>query len=63
MPHDLNGDELKPGDRVLMEFRVKSVHATEELCNVDLESVQPFYPHRDQYTTLSAVNTRQVRKA
>ena len=61
MPHDKNGIVLQPGDRVTMEFTVKQVHATEELCNVSLESVEPFYPN-DTPTLLSAVNTRQVVK-
>jgi len=61
MPHDKNGILLAPGDRVTMEFTVKAVHATEDLCNVDLESVEPFYPH-DTPSLLSAVNTRQLVK-
>ena len=37
--HDHNGTPLKVGDKVMVEFLVKEVHATEEYCNLTLESV------------------------
>lgn len=36
MPHDKNGAELKPGDRVLVEFTVKDVFPGAETCEVSL---------------------------
>ena len=60
MPHDRDGIEVKPGDRVLVECVVKAVHSTADYCNVDLETVSPM-PPRDTSTMLT-MNTRQVRK-
>jgi len=39
MPHDSNGQPLKPGDRVTLEFEVKSISPSENACNVTLETV------------------------
>lgn len=61
MPHDKHDQELLAGDRVTVEFIVKSVCAGENHCNVNLESVEGMPP--DGYkTTLSAINTRQTVK-
>jgi hypothetical protein len=62
MPHDVNGIELKVGDRVTIEFVVKEVHMTEEYCNVRLKSILPMPPYTDQFIDLMAVNTRQTKK-
>ena len=61
MPHDRNGLVVAPGDIVTMKFRVKNVHANEDFCNCDLESIE-MMPGNRQPTTLSAVNTRQVER-
>lgn len=61
MPHDLDGNLLVPGDIVSMDFKIKAIHNTEEYCNMELESVLNLWPSSNP-TTLSAVNTKQVRK-
>lgn len=61
MPHDKNGELLKVGDHVTMEFKVKEIHNTEDYCNVNLESVEGMPPLGTK-TSLGAVNTRQVIK-
>jgi hypothetical protein len=58
MPHDMNGNLLKPGDRVSMWFDVKVVQTGDEYCNLTLESVEPMYPGNSK-TGLS-VNAKQV---
>lgn len=37
--HDKNGTELKVGDTVMIPAVVNALYATEEYCNVALESV------------------------
>lgn len=59
MPHDKNGRELKEGDIVNMQFKVREVSQLENYCNCSLESVLPLYPGNGS-TVLSGVNTRQV---
>lgn len=39
MPHDCFGNELKAGDRVYMEFRVKEVFPGQDACNVNLVAI------------------------
>lgn len=58
MPHDLNGNLLKVGDRVTVEFEVVTVYPTEELCNCTLATVEPMYP--GEYKTSLTINTRQA---
>lgn len=60
MPHDMNGTELKVGDRVLIEFVIKEIHLTEEYCNCNLDSVIPMYPSRN--TSSIVINTKQCEK-
>lgn len=62
MPHDAKGRLIEVGDTVLMPFRVKMVHAGEDFCNCDLQSIYPM-PGDGSRTSLSAVNTRQVLRA
>lgn len=62
MPHDKFGSVVHDGDEVLIRFRVKKVHASEEACNVDLVSVESMPPYPDSFIQLSAVNTRQTEK-
>lgn len=59
MPHDANGQTLKAGDRVTMEFEVTEVTELDNYCNISLESVLPIYPGTGK-TALHAVNSRQV---
>jgi len=63
MPHDAKGRELKPGDLVLVPFHVKAVHATEDFCNVDLETCATMPPEHRHKTSLSAINTQMVLRA
>jgi hypothetical protein len=44
MPHDRNGEALKPGDQVLVPCVVKEVHGSSDFCNVSLETIQPEHP-------------------
>jgi deoxycytidylate deaminase len=60
MPHDRDGVEVKPGDRVLMECVVREVMSTEDYCNVNLETVSVMPPRENP--TMLTLNTRQVRK-
>lgn len=62
MPHDVNGVELKVGDRVTIEFEVKEVYLTEDFCNLKLRSMLSMPPYRDSCIDLSAVNSRQTVK-
>ena len=41
MPHDQNGRELKPGDRVTVEFEVANVYPGAEQCNITLTRAVP----------------------
>lgn len=60
MPHDVNNQEIKVGDHVLVECVVTNVYATDnnEYCNVNLATVHPMPP----YTVPNnlTLNTRQV---
>ncbi len=60
MPHDANDQELKIGDRVVVECTVASLEPGTEYCNVTLQTDRPMPP----YTTPSSIilNTKQVRK-
>ena len=62
MPHDLKGNELRPGDMVSMDFKVKMVTNSEDFCNVTLESCLPMTPGGVDRLTISQVNTKQVVK-
>lgn len=63
MPHDAKGRELKPGDLVVVPFRVKSVQQTEEYCNLELETCATMPPEHKFKTNLSAINTKMVLRA
>ncbi len=62
MPHDKFNALVEVGDEVIIRFRVKAVHSTEEFCNTDLESLETMPPYTDSFIKLSAVNTRQCEK-
>ena len=40
MPHDKNGVELQPGDKVLVEMTVREVYPGAEMCNVSLQRTE-----------------------
>lgn len=56
--HDFAGRPLAVGDRVLVPFKITSVSANDEYCNVTLETEAVMFPS-DRKTTLTA-NTKQV---
>lgn len=58
MPHDIDGKKIKPGDVVIVRFKVKVVHETEEYCNIDLETCLSIYPSNNKSTL--TLNTKQV---
>jgi len=61
MPHDKRGRLIEAGDIVSVQFRVLSVCANDDYCNVSLETVDGMPPSGNK-TQLSAINTRQVEK-
>lgn len=60
MPHDKNGTLLQVGDVVIIEAVVKEIYASEEYCNVRMETVNPMPPYKDG--TGITLNTKQVEK-
>jgi len=60
--HDRKGRNLSQGDIVLIPARVKEVMATDDYCNVMLESVFGRRPD-DQKETIYAINTGVVLRA
>lgn len=61
--HDCKGRELKVGDTVLVPCVVKQTVATEDFCNVTVETIAGMPPEHKSLTTVSALNTRQVIRA
>ncbi len=61
MPHDANGNLLRPGDLVNIPATVIAVYQGGEFCNADLEfeHIMPGRTTKDRY---AAINTRQVVK-
>jgi hypothetical protein len=57
MPHDKDGVELKPGDRVAMEFTVRDVFPGAETCNIAL--VRELPEEQSVHVTCQA---KQVKK-
>lgn len=60
MPHDLNGRELKIGDRVMVECEIISLGTTEEACNCTAVPVEK--PVGSSYIPHIVLNTGQVFK-
>lgn len=60
MPHDLNGNLLMFGDRVLVEFEVTSVGQEGPFCNVSLKTVEKM-PGNGEASHL-VVNAKMVNK-
>lgn len=58
--HDKFGRELKAGDKVLIPCVVKETYATEEYCNVALETIDPMPPYEAKNAIV--LNTKQVVK-
>ena len=60
--HDAKGRELKAGDAVLVPMKVKETMATEDYCNVVLESIYGRRPDGLK-ETVGAINTGVVLRA
>jgi len=58
MPHTKTGEEIKVGDRVIVEFKVKSLTLDENYCNVTLETVEPMFP--GEYNIGLTLNAKQI---
>lgn len=59
MPHDLNGKELKVGDRVVIPAIVTAIHPSRDYCNLDVQFEHPMPPYRER-TRFAALNSRQA---
>ncbi len=63
MPHDAKGNELRPGDKVVIPATVITVFQGEDglycNCNLELEYCMPPYTEKSTY---SSINTKQVVK-
>ena len=60
MPHDMNGNVLKVGDRVLIPAIVKTIQMSEDYCNLTAESTERM-PGNDSLSTFN-INTKQCAK-
>ena len=58
MPHTRDGKVIQPGDIIYLPCKVLNVHAAEEFCNVDVETIEVM-PGNGYPSRFSAVNTRQ----
>lgn len=56
--HDVNGAELRKGDRVLVEMEVTMVSADQDYCNVTVQTVHGM-PGNGTKSSMT-VNTRQI---
>lgn len=61
MPHDKNGNQLSPGDNVIVRATVVRVDAGEDYCNIQLETVEPMFP--GEHKSAITLNAKQVEKA
>jgi hypothetical protein len=57
--HDANGTRLQAGDKVMLPCVITELHATEEFCNVSLETELGRRPD-GQKERFSAINTAQM---
>ena len=63
--HDRNGTELKVGDVVTVRYRITSVQAFSDYCNISAESVEGRKPdgYKEQFSGNAAVCVLQERPA
>lgn len=62
--HDAKGRELKVGDFVMIPCRVKAIHASEDFCNVQLQSIATIPGTQPaSHSDFGAINTQQVLRA
>jgi hypothetical protein len=59
--HDRKGNELKVGDRVIIEGQITSLSATEDYCNVSVRSLFGRRPDGSA-ETFQAINTAVLEK-
>ena len=59
MPHDVNGNLLRVGDKVNVPCVVESIAVTEEYCNATLKTVH-LMPPNNTSSFICSVNTKQV---
>ncbi len=59
--HDCKGRELKPGDTVLVPFKITQTYATEEFCNASLETIASMFSGTAKSSL--TVNTQQIIRA
>lgn len=55
--HDVNGAEIKKGDRVLVEFEVADLYPGNDACNVSLCAV---HAQSSGYKPTLTLNTKQI---
>jgi hypothetical protein len=60
MPHDRDGAELKPGDRVSIPCVVDRVNPGTDYCNVTVHTESNCFP--GDYPTVVRLNSQQVVK-
>lgn len=61
MPHDACGNELNPGDEVIVRCRVTQITSNgSDYCNVALETVEPMFP--GEYKTSISLNAKQTER-
>lgn len=58
MPHCRLGQELKVGDKVIIEGVVEAVQTAEDYCNVTIRTAHPMPPYTEG--TALTLNTKQV---
>jgi hypothetical protein len=58
MPHDINGNLLKVGDKVIIPATVTAVQAGEEYCNLSVEYDYSMPPYTSKMS--GTFNTKQV---
>ena len=60
MPHDRDGNELKPGDKVVIHGTVRSV-CPGEFCNIEFVTDETM-PGNGEPSVIAAINAKQVVK-
>lgn len=58
VPHDMNGRNLRVGDRVTVACVVTAIQPGPDYCNLSLETEQPMHPGLSK--TALSLNSRQV---
>jgi hypothetical protein len=59
--HDKNGKLLKVDDKVTITCVIKSIRATSDYCNCNVETVEKM-PPENKYTSSYTLNTKMVEK-